>query len=489
MFLCCSKNPQERTNGNEIEANGKGGPGYCSPLHAMKGGREKIVYVPCVVPDHSRPDYLATIDVDPESSTYCQVIHRLEMPYKGDDLHHFGWNSCSSCHADKNAHRSHLILPALGSNRIYAVDVSDNPKVPKLSKIIEAEEVKAQGLSAPHTSHCLSSGEIMISTLGDENGEAKGNWLILDKEFNVKGKWTEKDLEYGYDFWYQIRHNVMISTEFGRPNSYMKMFNPAEVPTAYGSKLHVYQWDARKEIQTIELGEKGLIPLELRFMHNPDSLHGFVGCALSSNIIHFYKDKPDDAEFKWDVVVEQNWVDVEGWALPQMPPLISDILISLDDKFLYFSNWLRGDICQYDITDPFQPKLVGRVFVGGALRKEGGVKVKSGVPPGFGYKSGNVVVPPVKGKDPSGGPQMIQLSLDGKRLYVTDDLLRPWDLQFYPDVATKGSQMMLIDVDTKKGGLKINEEFLIDFGQEPNGPVLAHEVRYPGGDCSSDIWA
>jgi selenium-binding protein 1 len=49
------------------------------------------------------------------------------------------------------------------------------------------------------------------------------------------------------------------------------------------------------------------------------------------------------------VVIKQDWTEVEGWVLPKMPPLITDILISLDDRFLYFSNWLRGDICQYDI--------------------------------------------------------------------------------------------------------------------------------------------
>lgn len=55
---------------------------------------------------------------------------------------------------------------------------------------------------------------------------------------------------------------------------------------------------------------------------------------------------------KWEthVAIRQEWTEVEGWALPKMPPLITDILISLDDRFLYFSNWLRGDICQYDIT-------------------------------------------------------------------------------------------------------------------------------------------
>lgn len=52
----------------------------------------------------------------------------------------------------------------------------------------------------------------------------------------------------------------------------------------------------------------------------------------------------------------------------------------------------------------------------------------------------------------------------------------------------KGSYMLQIDVNNIKGGLKLNPEFYVDFGAEPDGPVLAHEIRYPGGDCSSDIW-
>ena len=46
----------------------------------------------------------------------------------------------------------------------------------------------------------------------------------------------------------------------------------------------------------------------------------------------------------------------------------------------------------------------------------------------------------------------------------------------------------MIDIDTEKGGLTLNQDFLVDFGKEPDGAVMAHEVRYPGGDCSSDIW-
>jgi selenium-binding protein 1 len=60
-----------------------------------------------------KPDYLATVDVDPNSPNYSKVIHRLPMPNLGDELHHSGWNSCSSCHGDPSAARRYLILPSL----------------------------------------------------------------------------------------------------------------------------------------------------------------------------------------------------------------------------------------------------------------------------------------------------------------------------------------------------------------------------------------
>lgn len=48
-------------------------------------------------------------------------------------------------------------------------------------------------------------------------------------------------------------------------------------------------------------------------------------------------------------------------AMDELPPLSTDCLISLDDRFLYFSNWLRGDICQYDVTNPDEPRLAAKV--------------------------------------------------------------------------------------------------------------------------------
>jgi methanethiol oxidase len=83
---------------------------------------------------------------------------------------------------------------------------------------------------------------------------------------------------------------------------------------------------------------------------------------------------------------------------------------------------------------------------------------------------------------------MIQLSLDGKRLYITNSLFSACDKQFYPELREKGSHMLQIDVDSEESDLKIKPNFFVDFGTEPNGPSLVHEMRYPGGDCTSDIW-
>ena len=105
------------------------------------------------------PGYLATVDVDPASPTYSQVIHRTMMPSVGDELHHFGWNACSSCHTDEHKARRYLIVPGFRSGRIYIVDTADE-RAPRLHKVIEPDEIKAKtGLSAPHTVHCLADGQ------------------------------------------------------------------------------------------------------------------------------------------------------------------------------------------------------------------------------------------------------------------------------------------------------------------------------------------
>jgi selenium-binding protein 1 len=466
----------------------KHGPGYASPLDAVKNGpREKLIYVTCIRRNQAveKPDYLATIDVDPQSSTYSQVIHRLELPNVGDEIHHFGWNACSSCYTDSSKSRSRLVLPCLESSRVYIVDTATDLRAPRLLKVVEKSTIQAAvDMSFLHTSHCLASGQVMISCIGDKNHQPKGGFLLLDGEdFSVVGKW-EKDVSapMGYDFWYQPHHNVMVSTEWGAPWAIKGGFNPQHVTDGvYGHHISIWDWTTHELLEKLDLGPDGMIPLEVRFLHEPTECQGYVGCALSSTVFRFYKTQCG----KWtaEKVIEIPAKNVENWLLPTMPGLVTDILISMDDRFLYLSNWLHGDVRQYDITDRAHPKQLAQLFIGGSISKGGPVYVIED--PELNEQPTALVV---KGVKVQGGSQMMQLSLDGKRMYITTSLYSNWDKQFYPGLISHGAFMVQIDVDIEKGGMKINENFGIDFGAEPGGPAVAHEMRYPGGDCSSDIW-
>lgn len=262
----------------------------------------------------------------------------------------------------------------------------------------------------------------------------------------------------------------MVSSEWSAPVTFEAGFNPGDVAeNKYGRRIYFWNWNEGKIIKTVDLGEDGQIPLELRFHHNPKSTHGYVAAALSSSVFHWHKDEATSVWLVEKVLQIDPVKDIPGWPFP-VPALITDILISMDDRFIYFADWLHGDIRQYDVTEPSKPKLVGQCWCGGSIGKE------------------QVTV---KGRKVNGGPQMLQLSLDGKRLYVTNSLYSSWDDQFYPDIKKAGSIMLKVNCDTVNGGLELDTDFLIDFGNldlDKENVYRAHEMRYPGGDCTSDIW-
>lgn len=103
---------------------------------------------------------------------------------------------------------------------------------------------------------------------------------------------------------------------------------------------------------------------------------------------------------------------------------MADILISLDDKWLYMNNWLHGDVRQYDISDPLHPLLKGQLFLGGIANRSSETKILND--PELDFEPQPVFM---KGKRLEGAPQMLQLSLDGTRLYVSSSLYSPWDRQ------------------------------------------------------------
>ncbi len=179
--------------------------------------------------DVDAPDFLSVVDVNPESDTYAEVIDRVEMPNKGDELHHFGWNACSSsCHVE-GLERRHLVVPGQRSSRLHIIDTK-NRENPEIVKVIEPEEVYEYDLSAPHTVHCIPDGEILISMLGDKDGDLPGGFLELNDDFEIEGRWDPPgEMGMNYDFWYQPRHNVMVSSEWAAPKTYYPGFDLEDV--------------------------------------------------------------------------------------------------------------------------------------------------------------------------------------------------------------------------------------------------------------------
>lgn len=85
------------------------------------------------------------------------------------------------------------------------------------------------GISTPHTSHCLPTGEIVISTMGNLDGDGLGEFFCIDAEtLETKDTWTrgQDKADFGYDFWYQPHHDTLIASEWGAPRVFKTGYTP-----------------------------------------------------------------------------------------------------------------------------------------------------------------------------------------------------------------------------------------------------------------------
>jgi len=445
---------------------------------AMEAPQEKLAFVAMLNANgNGRHDALGVIDVDPESTDYGRIVGQVDMPHAGDELHHFGWNACSACLCPYAAHphveRRYLIVPGIHSSRIHIIDTKPDPRNPKIVKVIEPETLASRtGYASPHTVHCGPDG-ILISALGSPDGDGPGGIFVMDHEsFDVLGKW---ELDRGpqklaYDFWWHLGFDTVITSEWGTPNMVKDGVNPEILLSGgYGHKLHIWDLPKRRHQQEIDLGSEYQMALELRPAHNPTRAYGFLGIVLSlkdlsASIWLWHR---DNGKFLVKKVIEIPAEPADPASLPPLlqgfkavPPLITDINLSLDDRFLYVSCFGTGEFLQYDVSDPFHPRKTGSVRLGGIVRK---------------------AAHPAHPEVPlNGGPQMVELSRDGKRIYFTNSLYSPWDAQFYPD----GIRGYMVKLEAQpEGGMTIDPNFLVDFGE-----YRGHQVRLEGGDASSDSY-
>jgi selenium-binding protein 1 len=335
---------------------------------------------------------------------------------------------------------------------------------------------KRAGYSRPHTIHCGPDG-IYVTNLGGYGSEGPGGIALLDHtSFEVLGRWEvdRGDQYLAYDMWWHIAHDVAVTSEWGTPS----MIEDGIVPDLllgkkYGHRLHFWDLRKRKHTQTVDLGDQHQMALELRPAHDPTKTYGFAGVVisvedLSASIWLWHRDGG-----KWDatkiITIPAEPAPVEK--LPPLlqgfgavPPLVTDIDLSVDDRFLYVSCWGTGELKQYDVSDPFAPREVGSVRIGGIAAE---------------------LPHPAKPDAPlRGGPQMVEVSRDGKRVYFSNSLYGAWDDQFYPGGV--GAWIAKVDVDPASGGMSFDERFFPE-GEAFRGRRV-HQLRLQGGDASSDSY-
>jgi methanethiol oxidase len=456
---------------------------YPSPKLAMEAPPERLAYVALLAGGTTdRRDAIGVVDTDPESRSFGRLVGLTEFPQGGNELHHFGWNACSShlCPYSANAHveRRYLVVPGTDSTRIHILDTKPDPRQPVLVKVIEADEVMTKtGYAAPHTVHCGPDG-VYLNALGAPGGDGPGGIFTLDHEtFEVQGRWEhDRGPQYlAYDFFWHLGHDTMITSEWGTPNMVKDGLQPELLLAGkYGRKLHVWDLRKRNHLQELDLGAEQQMVLELRPAHNPTRTYGFVGVVvsledLSSSVFLWYLDQANGkgkGEWKAKKVITIPAVAADEADLPPMlkgfkavPPLVTDINLSVDDRFLYVSCWGTGELRQYDVTDPFHPVFTGSVQLGGIVARS--------------------AHPSAPERPLNGGPQMVEVSRDGRRVYLTNSLYTPWDAQFYPD----GIRGWITKIDAAPGGgIAADPGFLVEL----EDGLRPHQVRLQGGDASSD---
>ena len=291
--------------------------------------------------------------------------------------------------------------------------------------VIEPEEIAAKtGYSRPHTIHC-GPDAIYVSALGAPNGDGPGGIFLLDYEtFDVLGRWeVDRGPQYlAYDFWWHLGCDVAVTSEWGTPNMIENGVHPdLLLGGKYGHAIHIWDLRKRRHLQASTSAPK------IRWRSNcaPRTIRpSSTASAASSSRPRICRPRSGSGIASnggnWAIqkVIEVPAEPADPDKLPPalkpfkaVPPLITDINLTLDDKFLYVSCFGTGDLRQYDVSDPFHPKLTGWVRLGGIASHA--THPKSG---------------PL-----NGGAQMVEISRDGKRIYLTNSLYGAWDEQFYPE--------------------------------------------------------
>ncbi len=344
--------------------------------HGLKQGgkQERYLYVSTVAQSATDPDFIAVIGADPRRPDFGKIVNRVDMPNVGDELHHYGYS-----HDQKR-----LLVPGLFSSRIHVFDVKGDGRRLSLRTVNDKLAAKS-GYVVPHgvMGHGVSHGRALVTMIGAATDTTLPGGMVEidDKTGAFVGHFGpgpvrepgESAPKYMYDFESLPGANRGISTTFGSPATCAAGIEPS----CLGSEVYVWDLRRRKVIQTADLG-KASGALMVHFVRKPGVRRAFIN-APGTSAIWLADDDDHDGVYDFQQVLGPD----DGLKLPP------DLTLSGDGKYLYTSNWFGNTVQQFDITDPFNPVLKTAVTVP--------------------------------------HPNMLRLSRDNRRLYVTNSLLTPWD--------------------------------------------------------------
>lgn len=364
--------------------------------------RESVLYIWTRDADGRDSDFLAVVDADPASPEFGRIIDTEPTGSAANEAHHFGY----TVDADR------IFAGGLFSNRIFIYDVERDPRHPRLIRTVDLDPT---GYSGPHTLYAVPGG-VMLAMLGATDGGGPGALVVLDDDGDYVEAYPqagpENVPEYMYDVGVKPEMNRMLTSSWAHPH-HVKM-EGGSPPEETGDEVVVWDWRT-KEILQVESLDKA--PLEVRWMHGPDGLGGFINCAYG-NSVWYWEDADRDGKLEFSRVIR-----LDDGAAP------ADMRVSYDNRFLYVSNFGGGSVQQYDVSDPLEPRLVDQVDLP--------------------------------------HPNMMKLSPDSERLYVTNSLLSTMD----PD---ENFKVWLLHVGPD--GMRLDPDFDPDFLRFDTGPAGPHDM-------------
>ncbi len=391
--------------------------------------QERFLYVSTVAQSETDPDFIAVIGADPDQPDFGEIVNRVDMPNVGDELHHFGYS----------ADQQRLIVPGLFSGRIHVFDVGSDASTMTVSAVNE-DLVTDSGYAVPHGVMAMHD-RVLAPMIGAANDQTQPGGIVeIDDrtgEFvDYFGPGPQRDAggsgpTYMYDFAMTPDGERAISTTFGSP----ALCAPGIDPACLGDEVAV--WDVHNEevIQTESLGTNSGA-LMVRFIAEPGVRRALIN-APGTSAVWLAADDDGDGVFDFEQVLGTD----DGLELPM------DMVVSYDNTSLYVSNWFANTVQQFDISDPFNPTL-----------------------------QSTVTVP---------HPNMLRLSRDNSRLYVTNSLLTPWDNDAdFGEPRNTDYGIWLFDVDTSGDLTPLNTDgsAWVDFTEveklATTGPAGPHMMLF-----------